>query len=358
MAEAIVRREQELNAATSNDLIRRLLNENHSAAVAQRPEDFLAEARRNGWLGIFVAIIFAALLGWLLSGYLQRQTRGLNRVTEGVAAIAGGKLDHRIELSSDDLRPLAENLGLMTQQLRDQLAREAESRQFQSFVRLAAILTHDLKNAIEALSLTVENMERHFDNEEFRADARKSLTGATDKLRALVTRLTNPISTLSGEHKIPKPVDLIPMLRSVVSQTAKPAAGEHALKVELPEKLMALADAQRMEKVLENLIINALEAMHEKPGCLTISAGENADAKPFFRVSDTGEGMSERFIEQRLFHPFATTKRRGVGLGLYTCREVVVANGGSISVESREGAGTTFTVVLPSPLINKHSGVG
>ena len=71
---------------------------------------------------------------------------------------------------SDDLRPLADNLGLMTQQLSEKIARESETRQFQSFVRLSAILTHDLKNAIEALSLTVSNMEWHFDNQEFRAD--------------------------------------------------------------------------------------------------------------------------------------------------------------------------------------------
>jgi signal transduction histidine kinase len=61
--------------------------------------------------------------------------------------------------------------------------------------------------------------------------------------------------------------------------------------------------------------------------------------------------MSRPFIEERLFHPFATTKKKGVGLGLYTCREVVRANGGSIEVESKEGAGTTFRVMLPSATI-------
>ncbi len=63
-------------------------------------------------------------------------------------------------------------------------------------------------------------------------------------------------------------------------------------------------------------------------------------------------------MDERLFHPFATTKRRGVGLGLYTCREVVVANGGSITVDSKEGAGTTFRVVLPSAIIDKRGADG
>jgi signal transduction histidine kinase len=138
------------------------------------------------------------------------------------------------------------------------------------------------------------------------------------------------------------------MLRRVISMTAEPASGKHEIKVQLPETLFALLDLERMEKVVENLIINAREAMTQQRGTLSIEAGTTDNGKPFFSVSDTGEGMSQQFIEEKLFHPFATTKKRGVGLGLYTCREVVVANGGSISVDSREGEGTTFRVVLPA----------
>ena len=363
VAQAALHREQEINSAAKRDPIRDLLNETtagqNSAAVAANPEQLLSLARRNGWIGLIAALFFAALWGWFLTRQWEHQARGLQRVTQGVEAFAKGKLDHRIELKSrDDLRPLADNLDLMTKQLRDQIAREAESRQFQSFVRLSAALTHDLKNAIEALSLTVSNMERHFDNKEFRADAMKSLTGATDNLRALVARLTNPVSTLSGEHKRPVAVDLVPMLRRVISMIAEPGAARHEIKVDLPDKLFALADVSRIEKVVENLIINALEAMNQQPGTLSIVAGTTDDGKPFFSVSDTGEGMTTRFMDEKLFHPFATTKKRGVGLGLYTCREVVVANGGSITAVSREGAGTTFTVVLPSAIIDKRGADG
>ncbi len=327
------------------------------AAIASNQDRALAAARQAGRTGFVVAVLLSLVAGALLTHYWRRQQRGLERVTEGVEAIAKGKLDHRIELrSSDDLRPLADNLDLMTKKLRDQIAREAETRQFQSFVRLSAMLTHDLKNAIEALSLTVANMELHFDDKDFRADAMKSVTGATNNLRAMVERLSNPVTTLSGEHKRPKPVDLVPMLKQVISMIAEPAGETHDLKVELPDQLFALVDSERMTKVVENLIINALEAMDRKKGTLSIVAGRTDDGKPFFSVSDSGQGISPRFIEERLFHPFATTKKRGVGLGLYTCREVVVANGGSIEVESQEGAGTTFRVVLPSAPNSRSGG--
>ncbi len=318
-------------------------------AVARNYSLLTGTTRLLGWLGILFAVVVGTVATYLLSNYYLRRTQSMDRVAEGVGAIAKGELDHRIDLrSSDNLRPLADNLGLMTQQLREQIARETESRQFDSFVRLSAILTHDLKNSIEALSLTVSNMERHFENAEFRADAMRTLRAATENLRSLVTRLSNPVTTLSGEHKRPTPSDLIPMLRRVISMTAAQAIGPYQTNTNLPDSLFALVDMERMERVVENLIINALEAMGGTGGTLTIEAGTTDQGKTFFSVSDTGKGMSRRFIEEKLFHPFATTKKRGVGLGLYTCREVVRANGGSIEVDSQEGVGTTFRVVLPS----------
>jgi signal transduction histidine kinase len=351
IAQTAIDQERESRTANTN-AINELLHEKPgepAPSSTANADQLQVAARQSGLILLIIAILLAGVSAWLMTQIWERRERGLERVTEGVEAIAGGKLDYRIELqSSDDLRPLADNLGLMTKQLRDQIAREAETRQFQSFVRLSAILTHDLKNAIEALSLTVENMERHFDNKEFRIDAMKSVAGATDNLRALVARLANPVSTLSGEHKRPQPADLVPRLQRVISLTAEPSMGKHEVEIDLPESLFALVDVERMDKVVENLIINALEAMNKKSGKLTVVAGTRDDGKPFFSVSDTGEGISRRFIEEKLFHPFATTKRRGVGLGLYTCREVVVSNGGSIAVDSKEGVGTTFTVVLPS----------
>lgn len=324
-----------------------------AVAVASNRDLLLADARRTVFVGFIAALLLALIAAAVLTRYLQRRVRGIQRVTDGVGAIAKGQLDHRFDLSSDDLRPLADNVGLVTQQLRDQIAREAESRQFDSFVRLSAILTHDLKNAIEALSLTVSNMERHFENPEFRTDAMQTVRGATENLRGLVARLSQPVTTLSGEHKRPRAVDLVPMLRRVISMTAA-QANSHETSIQLPETLFAVVDIDRMQRVAENLIINALEAMGEKSGKLTIEAGTVNAGKVYFCVRDTGDGMSQRFIEERLFHPFSTTKQRGVGLGLYTCREVVRANGGTIEVTSKQGAGTTFRVVLPSaPLESK-----
>ena len=321
---------------------------NVSVAATKNAQPALAAARRTGWITLLGAVLFAVALALALTNYWQRRARGIQRLADGVAQIREGKLDHRIEVqSSVDMRPLAEDMNLVREQLLEQVAREAEGRQFQSFVRLSAMLTHDLKNAIEALSLIVGNMERHFDNPAFRVDAMKSLNLATQNLRGIVDRLASPVSTLSGEYKRPQPTDLVPLLRRTIALTAEPVREKHQIETHLPPSLYALVDAERMSKVIENLILNALEAMTEEGGRLTVEAG-TTDGNVFFSVSDTGVGMTQEFIDRRLFHPFATTKKRGVGLGLYTCREFVHANGGSITAKSIQGAGTTFRVVLPS----------
>jgi signal transduction histidine kinase len=284
----------------------------------------------------------------LLSLMARRMERSIERVTAGAVAIAGGKLDERIEVrSSDETRLLAESFNRMTDRLREQIAHEAESRQFESFMRLAAMLTHDLKNAITALSLVVSNMEQQFDREEFRAEAMESLKESTNKLRSLVSKLSGPVESLSGEYQRPRPTDLVPHLKRVLGGTAQ-AQSVHQVETRLPESLVATVDAERIERVFENLVLNALEAMGSKSGTLTVEAGPENDDEIFFSIADTGPGISEEFQRTRLFRAFATTKRKGVGLGLYTCREVVRAHGGRIEVKSEKGAGASFRVVLPS----------
>jgi signal transduction histidine kinase len=107
----------------------------------------------------------------------------------------------------------------------------------------------------------------------------------------------------------------------------------------------AFIDPLQMEVVLGNLIDNAYQAMPDG-GMLTISA-KNGDDKISLAVQDTGFGIRKEHMD-KLFEPLFTTKSRGTGLGLATSRSLIEANGGQIEVQSREGQGTTFTVILPA----------
>jgi signal transduction histidine kinase len=105
-----------------------------------------------------------------------------------------------------------------------------------------------------------------------------------------------------------------------------------------------------LRRVFENLVNNALQAM-KGTGELTLESND-CDYKEgpsvCIDVRDTGEGMSEEFLQHQLFRPFASTKTKGLGLGLYQCRSIIRAHGGELTVRSRIGEGTNFRVALPA----------
>ncbi|MFL6257188.1 MAG: ATP-binding protein [Pyrinomonadaceae bacterium] len=325
---------------------------NLSVAASEDYTGALQPVRRAALIGGGLALL-ASLAGAALLFYIAaRATRGIGLVARSASAVAAGNLDQRIEVShSGETRELAENFNTMTERLRELIAREAESRQFASFTRISAMVSHDLKNAIAGLSMLVSNMEKQFHREEFRADAIESLREATEKLKRTVARLSEPAKSLSGEYRIAaRAVDLVPVIRRVLATNAEPTRPLNEIEARLPDTLVATVEPERVENVVENLVINALEAMGARGGRLTVEAGKLDGDYVFFSVSDTGVGMSPEFIKTRLYRPFSTTKNKGIGLGLFTCREVVEAHGGRLEVESSPGAGTRFRVVLPSRL--------
>jgi signal transduction histidine kinase len=324
-----------------------------SLAAAEDYSSAAGPVRSVGVLGAAVALVAGLAALALLLFIARQETHGIEQVARGASAIAAGHLDQRITVSrSGETRELAECFNAMSDQLRDLIAREAESRQFQSFLRISAMISHDLKNAIAGLSMLVTNMEKQFHREEFRADAIESLREATEKLKRTVARLSEPAKSLSGEYRIAaRPTDLVEVIRRVLDVNAEPTRPLYDIDVHLPEKLVATVEPERIENVVENLVINALEAMASKGGGrLTVDAGTMPGDLVFFSVEDTGVGMSEEFIKTRLFRPFSTTKNKGIGLGLFTCREIVETHGGRLEVNSIPNSGTRFRVVLPSSL--------
>jgi signal transduction histidine kinase len=324
-----------------------------SLAASEDYSSAVGPVRRAGVLSAVVALV-AGLAGLALLLFIaRREQHGIEEVARGASAIAAGNLDQRIDVSrSGETRELADCFNKMSDQLRELIAREAESRQFQSFLRISAMISHDLKNAIAGLSMLVTNMEKMFDREEFRADAIASLREATEKLKRTAARLSEPAKSLSGEYRIAaRQTDLVEIIQRVLETNAYPLQPLYDVEVHLPEKLVATVEPERMENVIENLVINALEAMGSKgAGKLTVEAGTMPGDLVFFSVADTGVGMSEEFIKTRLFRPFSTTKSKGIGLGLFTCKEIVETHGGRLEVDSSPNSGTRFRVVIPSSL--------
>jgi putative PEP-CTERM system histidine kinase len=212
------------------------------------------------------------------------------------------------------------------------------AHQFDSFNRLSTFVVHDLKNLVAQLSLMTANAEKHADNPEFQRDMMETVTLSVQKMKLMLQKLSR---TATPERAVPQ--DLGPLLAQAV---ALKAAFEPKPTLQLDDAgLRVLAEGERLERVLGHLIQNAIEATPRdgKVGVRLARDGDNV----LVEVADSGIGMSEEFIRERLFKPFDSTKSAGMGIGAFESREYIQQLGGTLQVRSTPTQGTTFTVSLP-----------
>jgi signal transduction histidine kinase len=156
-----------------------------------------------------------------------------------------------------------------------------------------------------------------------------------------MNRLLLQLSTGSrGEERV-RPVDLAGLAARVV-QAKAPQRADISVNAGLP--VLTLAHEQRLERVLGHLVQNAIDATGTGGGVEVRVLAENDRA--VVEVADTGCGMSEQFVRERLFRPFQTTKPAGMGIGAFETAQYVKEMGGSIEADSRPGAGTRIRVIL------------
>ncbi|HXN07382.1 MAG TPA: ATP-binding protein, partial [Nitrospiria bacterium] len=106
-----------------------------------------------------------------------------------------------------------------------------------------------------------------------------------------------------------------------------------------------LIDREQIQKVLVNLVLNGMEAVKEN-GEIQVTTSQS-EGWVNLSVRDNGCGMTPEYLSKSLFHPFQTTKSKGLGIGLFQCKTIVEAHGGKIEVESEAGKGSLFRVILP-----------
>ncbi len=244
----------------------------------------------------------------------------------------------------DLLAAVAAQAGALV--LNARLSQEAsEGRQLQVLARFSAFVAHDLKNTVSSLSMLAENARLHMAKPDFQADAIRTLSIATARMRNLLAALASPGARAAAPAR---PVSLAPSIEAWMREIGAQIPPRIRIETRLGQTPEIWVDPEQVRSVLHNLVLNAVEAIADQGTILVETAQENGDA--VLAVTDTGRGMSEEFVRHRLFRPFQTTKPRGLGIGLYQCRQALQAYGATLSAESKEGKGTRMTVHIPADL--------
>lgn len=226
---------------------------------------------------------------------------------------------------------------LLNLRLADQVAR---SRELDALQTMSAFFVHDLKNAAASLNLTLKNLPVHFDDPAFREDALRAIGNTARRIDELTARL-------SAFRQKPQLKRVETALNQVVSETLDRLDGLQ--DVELTRDLQPLpailVNREQIQSVVTNLVLNARDALG--PGGWIRVRTEHAGNSAILSVADNGCGMSAAFLKNSLFRPFQSSKKNGLGIGMFQSRMIVEAHGGSIRVESEPGKGSTFWVILP-----------
>lgn len=227
--------------------------------------------------------------------------------------------------------------GLLNVRLSQRLL---QAREHEAFQTMATFFVHDLKNAASTLNLMLQNLPDHFDDPAFREDALRGVGKTVSHINHLISRL----GQLRSELKI-APVESD--LNEVVQGALASFAPDKDFQVEtafgdLPRLPL---DRDQFIKVVTNLVLNAREASVAN-GRLRLTTSR-AGSWAMLEAADNGRGIPPEFLARSLFRPFQTTKKNGLGIGMFQSKMIIEAHGGRITVESPPGQGTTFRIFLP-----------
>jgi two-component system nitrogen regulation sensor histidine kinase NtrY len=305
------------------------------------------------WLALAVVAI-GLVIGLLLSWWgAARVTRPVRKLAEGAREVAAGNWNAHVDVrGGGEIGQLGRAFNQMTQHMIEQRERLVQSERVAAWREVARRLAHELKNPLFPLQTTVENLQRAKDQnpEQFEEVFRES----TGILLSEIQNLKTITERFSDFSKMPVPELASVNLNDVVRSTVKlfeaqfGAVGRPPITPELhlQEDLPAIqADSALLHRALENLILNAMDAM--PAGGVLMLRTTQSNGNVHLEISDTGTGLTPEECD-RLFTPYYTTKQHGTGLGLAIVQSVVSDHGGRISVESETGVGTSFHIELPS----------
>jgi signal transduction histidine kinase len=298
-------------------------------------------------------LIIAAILSLFGSRLI---TRPLERLAKATKVVAKGQFDIQVALSArDEIGNLAQSFNKMTSELdsrekalKDTQAALIQSEKLAAFGQLGAGIAHEVKNPLAGiLGLTQLSLRKA----EKDSTVHENLTIIEKEATRCATIIQNLLKFARQEKVAFESVDL--------NQVAKDAMAivEHQLemnKVKIrtnfaPDLPAIPGNANQIQQVLINLMINAQQAMRGNPGEVTVTTASSNASHVQVQVRDDGPGIPED-IQAKIFEPFFTTKEvgKGTGLGLSVSYGIIKEHKGDIQVESSPETGTKFNITFPA----------
>jgi signal transduction histidine kinase len=341
---------------------------NHAFLLIQESNRDLASVKTRAIASVIASTLLAIgisiLISLLLSG---RILTDLSLLQKGTGIVAGGNLDYRVDIQSDDeIGRLAHAFNEMTHRLKESeneresyIKKLAQSnRELEDF---AFIASHDLQEPLRKIQTFGDRVKEKWGDDlgEGGRDYLARMQNAAMRMQTLISGLLS-YSRVTTRPEPFSPIALTPLVQEVISDLAVPIEQTGA-RVDVAELPVIESSPQQMRQLFQNLLGNGLKFHREERPFIKVS-GEKVKAptgketspdSPWveIRVEDNGIGFDEKYLD-RIFQPFQRLHGRGspydgTGIGLAICRKIVERHGGTITAKSAPGKGATFIVTLP-----------
>ncbi len=310
---------------------------------------------KSQWKGMALALAALGLLTFVILRLFERLiNRPISRLKTAMARVQGGDFAVNLPVyKRDEIGSLGESFNTMVGDLRKANAeieslyrqRVEKAEHLAAFGQLAAGLAHEVRNPLSGIKGALEIISADVPADDPRHEIFQEMLVQIGKLIAVIQDFLN--------YARPKPLHFRPVppglfvenaVRMARTQTGGKSVEFHVRKP--PESFLVTADPDRMQEVMLNLFLNSVAAIRERGNILVVIHPDLGSGVLRILTADDGEGIPEENLGQ-IFQPFFSTKKGGTGLGLSICKKTIEAHGGTISVRSRLGKGTTFNIRIP-----------
>jgi len=301
-------------------------------------------------LVITASAILAILAGSAMLWWLNRRlvVRPVAALVEGTRRVTEGDLGTAIPVSGrHELGELAKAFNDMTRNLEETQRQLAQADKLASVGRLAAGVAHEINNPLTGVLSYASLLRKRMEHDPPACEDLDVIVRETVRCRGIIRGLLDFARPAAPARK---PMDLNEVVRRAVSVVMTQLALNHVdLSLDLASDLVTVqADANQIQQVVVNLMLNAADAIGEEGGQIKVITRPGPEDSIEFLLEDSGRGIAPEDLP-RIFEPFFTTKgNHGTGLGLAVSWGIVEAHGGALTVQSEPGRGTCFTLRLPT----------
>ncbi len=300
-------------------------------------------SRDNIRYALLVVAIFACLaVVWIFIHMSEKLARVILPLNEGAKAISRGDFSVRVnENGPGELRNLAQSFNQMSTQLSTLINSRIDMERQAALGNFAAGIAHEVRNPLTTMRTTVHGLMRH----EEKPEHQKMFQVVIDEILrvdAIVEEFLGYARPREPRKEAIQAKEIFKSIEALISGTLQEKQIRMALAGD--SSLVLHVDPAQLRQILMNVVLNAIQSM-DAGGYLTIrSQLERGYAE--IMVKDTGEGIGPEKLD-KVFTPFYTTRAKGTGLGLSICRQLTMANGGDLQIESTLGEGTTVFIKIP-----------